>query len=891
MTRILIGVLSCQAYSERRQRCLRSWIHEALDAGIDVVFLLGGSKTAAKREGLNLLLPCPDDYDSLPMKVGLFLEWASKHAEFEYIFKCDDDTYLRPDRLLAFDCQGKDYIGAEWSPGVEYASGGAGYWVSRKSVAVLAPVLRRYTTGAEDVLVGQILANAGIHLKKTDRFIPFGNEQLRPQSGNAIITSHACDEPWKAHEAEFCGARPVVTCVLAGRLGNKMFQAAAALGFAARTAAHDAVFLPGAFGKYSETMFRNLKYSKLPEELLKIGDPPDFTFNAAMPNARNMSVQLAGYMQSERYFAHCRDLIRRMFAIPGHIKSELYGRFSSLLQPGCVSLHVRRGDFLDKPEYHPVLPMAYYLNAIRFLDERVEVRKLYCFSDDPDWCQKNLVPMDPRITVVEQFDDYLDLALMSLCRHHVTANSSFSWWGAWLGIHPDKIVISPDVYLGPGFIGYSDRDLRPESWIRISGNDESVSDREIHPHGFWLTRNLDEHHAFDQRLCEELTRFFLQSGGTVADLGCGPGKYTEAFNSAGIHCDGYDGNPLTSEFTGGRCRQLDLSRETSPETVYDWVLSLEVGEHIPERFESSFISNLDHHNRSGIVLSWAVPGQGGHGHFNERSNSHVRDCIERLGYYSDPALEARFRRSVSNCSWFRNTIMVFRRQPPHFPNGITPYQIRQLVGRPDPVFLELGCNDGSDSQRFLDEFEEVTLHCFEPDPRAAGRFKVRDHRCKLHQIAIGEHDGELPLYQSGGTPPDNRMEDWDLSSSIRRPTGHLAAHPWCSFDSIATVSVRSLDSWFGEHPNLTRVDFVWADIQGAEGDLIRGGRDTLKRYTRFLYTECYETQMYEGQPARREILDMLPEFECIGMYEGYNMLLRNRLIYRPEHQIDRMVAQ
>lgn len=183
-----MGVLSCQAYSERRQRCLRSWIPEALDAGIDVIFLLGGSNAAARREGLNLQLPCPDDYDSLPMKVGLFLEWADKHAEFEYIFKCDDDTYVRPERLLAFDCQGNEYIGAEWSPGVGYASGGAGYWLSRKSVAVLAPVLRCYSSGAEDVLVGQILANAGITLKQSDFFIPFGTEELRPQPRNATIT-------------------------------------------------------------------------------------------------------------------------------------------------------------------------------------------------------------------------------------------------------------------------------------------------------------------------------------------------------------------------------------------------------------------------------------------------------------------------------------------------------------------------------------------------------------------------------------------------------------------------------------------------------------------------------------------------------------------------------
>ena len=93
---------------------------------------------------------------------------------------------------------------------------------------------------------------------------------------------------------------------------------------------------------------------------------------------------------------------------------------------------------------------------------------------------------------------------------------------------------------------------------------------------------------------------------------------------------------------------------------YDWVMSLEVGEHLPQQFERTFIDNLQRHNTKGIILSWALDGQGGHGHFNERPISYIKNLFAQDGYINDIHSETMLRASAT-LWWFKNTIMVFRR--------------------------------------------------------------------------------------------------------------------------------------------------------------------------------------------------------------------------------------
>jgi hypothetical protein len=192
MARIIVGALSGLLYEDRRLRCRRTWFLDARRAGLLPVFLLGAHGEVAQPCLLDdrLLLPCPDAYDTLPQRTRWFCRWALAQTEWEYLFKCDDDTYVAMDRLAAYDQAGRDYIGAEWSAGVNYGSGGAGYFLSRKAAEIVAERLTM-ETGPEDLLVGQVLHEAGISLSVEPRFVPFSHGGRRPRAHNDLITGHA----------------------------------------------------------------------------------------------------------------------------------------------------------------------------------------------------------------------------------------------------------------------------------------------------------------------------------------------------------------------------------------------------------------------------------------------------------------------------------------------------------------------------------------------------------------------------------------------------------------------------------------------------------------------------------------------------------------------------
>lgn len=221
---------------------------------------------------------------------------------------------------------------------------------------------------------------------------------------------------------------------------------------------------------------------------------------------------------------------------------------------------------------------------------------------------------------------------------------------------------------------------------------------------------------------------------------------------------------------------------------------------------------------------------------------------------------------------------------PHHPAGLSAEEIRGMVGD-SPLMLEIGCHDGMDTQRFLDAMPGIELHCFEPDPRPAARWirQITDKRAHLYTVAVGASTGLTTLYLSGGDFPSdcNPEHDWDHSSSIRKPTGHLIRDKQVTFGREITVAETTLDEWwfrpFGDSVSCLAlpVNFIWADVQGAEGDLIRGGKKVLTQ-TRYLYTEYYDTPQYEGQPDLSRICALLPrQFELVGLYAG-NALFKRR---------------
>ncbi len=183
----------------------------------------------------------------------------------------------------------------------------------------------------------------------------------------------------------------------------------------------------------------------------------------------------------------------------------------------------------------------------------------------------------------------------------------------------------------------------------------------IHDHGYWCGKDVLEQHAFDPYLGRELVHFFLEEKAkSVADFGCGLADYVKMLRVYHIDCQGFDGNPDTPSLTDGVAEVLDLSQPFRLNKSFDWVLSLEVGEHIPPLYESTFIENLERHAKVGILLSWGIEGQGGFGHVNLRNNDYIKKLFRDKGYRDDLLVEQRLREHAS-LSWFKKTLMVFRK--------------------------------------------------------------------------------------------------------------------------------------------------------------------------------------------------------------------------------------
>lgn len=196
-------------------------------------------------------------------------------------------------------------------------------------------------------------------------------------------------------------------------------------------------------------------------------------------------------------------------------------------------------------------------------------------------------------------------------------------------------------------------------------------------------------------------------------------------------------------------------------------------------------------------------------------------------------------------------------------------QIRQLVhamlaGRGPQTVLELGSYVGDDTA-WMAAIPGVTMHCVEPDVR---NVPPQWPNVTLYRKAIAAHDGRCEFILS----TQRKGKPHTKSSSIRAPKHHLDKHPDVRFGDTVEVECVTLDT-FTRGACLGEISFIWSDIQGAEGDMIRGGADTLAR-TRWLYTEYSNDEEYEGQPSLDEILCLLPDFRVAHKWPA-DVLLEN----------------
>jgi hypothetical protein len=296
----------------------------------------------------------------------------------------------------------------------------------------------------------------------------------------------------------------VVVTRLMGGLGNQMFQWAAARALALRhgvepkvdlsylaherpgttprryelgsfvvepavATADDLKWVRGAPPSGLGARSRELVKSILKPRRLVLLQQRELDYDARLREA-GPNVLLVGYWQSESYFEGAESQIRDDFRLREELTGSVAELAAEIGAAESVAVHVRRGDYVADPRtnaFHGTLTPAWYERALAEVAQRVEEPAAFVFSDDPAWCRAHL-----RLPVPMRVVDYHDpahapevLRLMTLCRHHVVANSSFSWWGAWLSRSQQRVVVAPEEWFRDPAIDTST--ITPRDWLRL----------------------------------------------------------------------------------------------------------------------------------------------------------------------------------------------------------------------------------------------------------------------------------------------------------------------------------------------------------------------------------------------------------------------------------------
>jgi hypothetical protein len=251
-----------------------------------------------------------------------------------------------------------------------------------------------------------------------------------------------------------------------GRLANQMFQYASLKGIATHRGFDFCIPPKEIFGSKDPMVNKDLNLydifdlhnrNEVGLTQNKILQERMHTFDEELFNNCPDNIDLFGYYQTDKYFNHIEDEIRSDFSF----KLELYDKcleFITSLNSKVISLHIRRGDYVVNPN-HPVQSVEYYQKALELLPNNISV---LVFSDDCEWCNKQSLFKDDRFMIAEESSVDADLCMMSMCHYHVIANSSFSWWGAWLA--NSQQIIAPKNWFGGQCIDKDVKDMKFGNW-------------------------------------------------------------------------------------------------------------------------------------------------------------------------------------------------------------------------------------------------------------------------------------------------------------------------------------------------------------------------------------------------------------------------------------------
>ena len=278
-------------------------------------------------------------------------------------------------------------------------------------------------------------------------------------------------------------AAPGVTSHLTDGCANQIFQYATGLALARRLGVDLKLDVswyetakPSQPRMYSLGLFKGVDVPVVHNLLGQIIREEGCSYKPELFENAPRKCSLVGYWQSEKYFFGLRDELRQRLLPREPLPARLTANERAILDAGERSafVHVRRTDYVGDP-YHLVLPMDYYREAAALIAGKVPDPTFFIFSDDPQWCEENLTLPYPTTIITDSYRtsryhlgrEDADLFLMRLCGHAIIANSSYSWWGAWLGADvKGGVVIAPKIWLGPAS-KYDTRDIVPSRWIRL----------------------------------------------------------------------------------------------------------------------------------------------------------------------------------------------------------------------------------------------------------------------------------------------------------------------------------------------------------------------------------------------------------------------------------------
>lgn len=208
---------------------------------------------------------------------------------------------------------------------------------------------------------------------------------------------------------------------------------------------------------YKDTIFWKVPHANVSACVNEYKEP---YFHFKKINCSNNSI-LTGYFQSDKYFKHNELFIKNLFELPSETNEYITSKYGNLFTEETIGIHVRRGDYLETPQFHLPLTPEYYFKGLDLFPKNT---KKIIVSDDVPWCKS---VFGDSAVYIEGEKDFIDMNILSRCSHNIIANSSFSWWGAYLNKNKDKKVVFPATWFGPANRDRNISDLYWETSIKL----------------------------------------------------------------------------------------------------------------------------------------------------------------------------------------------------------------------------------------------------------------------------------------------------------------------------------------------------------------------------------------------------------------------------------------